>query len=267
MYHKFYYPNDIDVSIPYVAPLNFSAQDERLISFFDSVGTQECRDKIENFQRLLLQNKDKLMTEFEKNAKNKNYTFNKLGNEKAFEYSVLEYEYAFWQWQFCSCADIPVQIEKPEEIIAHLETVDAIAFFSDDIIVNFQPFFYQALTEMGFYSYNTIPFNGLLKYADNPDFNFTMPEGIVPKFNDTLMKSVNDYLQNKANNFIYIYGEDDPWSGTAVELIDGKTNSFRMIKKGGSHRTRINSFYNEEKNRVIDSLNVWLNLKIEKFTE
>ncbi|MBN1252216.1 MAG: peptidase [Bacteroidales bacterium] len=265
MYHRFYYPKDIDVSIPYVAPLNFSAQEKRLISFFDNVGSKECRDKIKNFQKILLQNKEKILPEFEKNATNKNYTFNILGLEKAFEYSVLEYEFAFWQWQFCSCNNIPTKFENPEKLITHMENVDAISFFSDESIKTYQPFFYQALTEIGFYSYNTSNFKGLLKYANNPDFNFTLPEGISVNFNDTLMHSVNKYLQKNANNFIYIYGENDPWSAPAVELIEEKTNSFKMIKKGGSHRTRISSFENQEKNRIIDSLNKWLNIDIAKF--
>ena len=267
MFHRFYYPKDVDVSVPYVAPLNFSAQDERLISFFDEVGTKECRKKIDDFQKLLLKNKDKLLPEFKKNAKKQGYTFKILGLEKAFEYMVLEYEFAFWQWQFSSCNEIPTEINKPEEIIAHIENVDAISFFSDKSIETFRPFFYQALTEIGFYTYNINTLKKLLVYADNPDFNFTMPEGITAEFNDTLMQSVNNYIQNDANNFIYIYGGSDPWSAPAVELIKGKTNSFKMVKKGGSHRTRISSFYNEEKNRIIDSLKVWLDVDIKKFEE
>ncbi len=210
MFHSFYYPKDVDVSVPYVAPLNFSAQDKRLISFFDEVGTKECREKIDNFQRLLLENKEELLPEFLKNAKNQKYSFEILGEEKAYEYMVLEYEFAFWQWQFSSCEEIPTEINKPKEIIAHIEAVDAISFFSDKSIETFRPFFYQALTEIGFYTYNINTLKKLLVYADNPDFDFTMPKGITAEFNDTLMQSVNNYIQNDADNFIYIYGGSDP---------------------------------------------------------
>ena len=48
--HRYFYPNDVDVSIPYVAPLAFSSEDERFYSFLQNVGTKECRDKIKNFQ-------------------------------------------------------------------------------------------------------------------------------------------------------------------------------------------------------------------------
>jgi len=265
MFHSFYYPKDVDVSVPYVAPLNFSAQDERLINFFDKVGTKECREKINNFQKLLLKNKDKLLPAFKKNAENKEYSFKILGIEKAYEYMVLEYEFAFWQWQFSSCEEIPTKIDDAEKIIEHIEKNDAISFFSDESIESFRPFFYQALTEIGFYTYNINTLKKLLVYADNPDFNFTMPKGIEAKFNDTLMQSVNNYIQNDANNFIYIYGGSDPWSAPAVELIKGKTNSFKMVKKDGSHRTRINSFSNDKKNRIIDSLKVWLDIDIKKY--
>jgi hypothetical protein len=39
MYHSYYYPGDVDVRVPYVAPLNFGVEDERIYSFLDQVGS------------------------------------------------------------------------------------------------------------------------------------------------------------------------------------------------------------------------------------
>jgi len=108
------------------------------------------------------------------------------------------------------------------------------------------------------YTYDTQPFGGLLEYAQKPNFNFTMPKGYKAKFNDTLMHSINKWLQNESKNFIYIYGEYDPWSAPAVQLIDGKTNALKMVKPKGSHRTRIASFYEDQQNQIADSLSKWL---------
>ena len=43
MYHSYYYPDDVDVRVPYVAPLNFGLDDERIYSFLDQVGTARER--------------------------------------------------------------------------------------------------------------------------------------------------------------------------------------------------------------------------------
>lgn len=259
IFHRYFYPNDVDISVPYVAPLNFSAQEPRVFDFLENVGTKECRSKIIKFQTLLLENKDKLMPEFKTNAEKKGYTFEILGGiEKAYEYTVLEYTFAFWQWQYSTCEEIPENISDPVKVMKHLEKVDCISFFTDETVIFFRPFFYQALTEIGFYTYNTEAFAGLLEYAQKPDFNFTMPEGYEAKFNDTLMRSINQWLQNESENFIYIYGEYDPWSAPAVQLIEGKTNALKMVKSKGSHRTRISTFYEDHQQQIADSLSMWL---------
>jgi len=46
MYHRYFFPNDVDATIPYVGPLNFSIEDTRVYDFFEQVGSEECRDKI-----------------------------------------------------------------------------------------------------------------------------------------------------------------------------------------------------------------------------
>ncbi|MEN8120206.1 MAG: S28 family serine protease [Bacteroidota bacterium] len=259
IFHRYFYPNDVDISVPYVAPLNFSAQEPRVFDFLKKVGTKECRSKIIKFQTLLLESKDKLMSEFKTNAEKKGYTFNLLGGiEKAYEYAVLEYTFAFWQWQYSNCKEIPENIDNPTQIVEHLEKVDCVSFFTDETANFFRPFFYQALTEIGMYTYNTEPFAGLLEFAQKPNFNFTMPAGYEAKFNDTLMQSINKWLQNESENFIYIYGEYDPWSAPAVQLIDGKTNALKMVKSKGSHRTRIVSFYEDQQKQIADSLSKWL---------
>ncbi len=260
IFYRYYYPNDVSASVPYVAPLNFSAQDPRVNDFLKNVGTKECRDKIFAFQKMLLANRDKLMPAFKKNAELKGYTFNLLGGiDLAYEYSILEYSFAFWQWQFVSCNEIPTRIDEPDKIMEHLNKVDCISFFSDESVNYFRPFFYQGLTEIGMYTYDTKPFGDLIKYAHNPSFKFTMPKGYEnAPFNEKLMRSINKWLQNDSKNFVFIYGGNDPWYSTGVRLIKGKTNDLMMVKKGGSHRTRIKSFTLDEQKQILDSLNRWI---------
>jgi len=260
IFYRYFYPDDVDASVPYVAPLNFAAEEPRIFDFLKKVGTKECRDRITRFQTMLLENKATLLPEFEKNARQKGYTFNLLGGlEKAYEYAVLEFSFAFWQWQYSSCDEIPENVDNPADIINYLEKIDVISFFTDNSVDYFRPFFYQGLTEIGMYTYDTEAFAGLLKYAQKPNFSFTMPKGYEnASFNDTLMYSINKWMQNESDNFVFIYGEYDPWNAPAVQLIEGKTNDLKMVKPKGSHRTRIASFYEDEQKQIADSLNKWL---------
>ena len=126
-------------------------------------------------------------------------------------------------------------------------------YFSDEFIIEHRPFFYQALTEMGYYGYKLEEFERYLRHVDNPIFTFTIPEEVEMPFDPELSREVEEYLTEEASNFIYIYGEYDTWSATAVSHT-GITNSKIFVKEGGSHRTRINNMPEEQKQDVYQTL-------------
>jgi hypothetical protein len=64
MFHRYFYNDDVDASVPYVAPLNIAQEDPRIYSFLRSVGTGECRKKMIEFQREVLKRADDLLPLF-----------------------------------------------------------------------------------------------------------------------------------------------------------------------------------------------------------
>lgn len=77
------------------------------------------------------------------------------------------------------------------------------------------------------------------------------------------MQKINTWVQKHGNNMLFIYGEVDAWSAPAVQLT-GETNAVKMIKDGGSHRTRIRSFEGEELGTIYSTLEDWLEIRIER---
>ena len=57
IYYKYFFPKDVDLAVPYVAPLPNSLEDKRIYHFLDTIGSQECRSKIYQLQKFLLANK------------------------------------------------------------------------------------------------------------------------------------------------------------------------------------------------------------------
>jgi len=254
IYHSYYYPEDVDVRVPYVAPLNFGREDQRIYSFLEHVGSAKERKKIEKFQKMALKNEEQYLDAFKSFTNDKGYTFNLAGGvEKAYEYCVLEYSFAYWQWGYVPMNKIPGRAAGPEEVIDHMNRVAGFDYFSDQFITEYRPFFYQAMTEMGYYGYDLEPFEKYLNYVDNPVFTFTIPENIKISFDDELSYDIRNYIAEEAENFIFIYGENDTWSATAVTST-GSTNSRIFIKKGGSHRTRINNMPEEQQVEVYATL-------------
>lgn len=258
MYHSYYYPEDVDARIPYVAPLNYGVEDERIYSFLEQVGSSRERRKVHNFQKLALKNQDSYLDAFKKFSHEKGYTYELVGGvEKAYEYCVLEYSFAYWQWGYVPSNKIPGKAAKAEEFIKHMNRVAGFDYFSDQFIVEFRPFFYQALTEMGYYGYDLDAFGKYLKHVDNPIFTFTLPEDVDLSFNEELSLDIQEYLSDEAENYIFIYGEYDTWSATAVTSI-GDANSKIYFKEGGSHRTRIRNLPEEQQEEVYSTLESFL---------
>jgi hypothetical protein len=258
MYHSFYYPEDVDVRVPYVAPLNFGLEDERIYSFLDQVGTPRERRKILRFQKRALKFQESYLPAFKEFSEEKTYSYELAGGmEKAYEYCVLEYSFAYWQWGYVSMDMIPGRGASPEEVIAHLNRVGGFDYFSDESILELRPFFYQALTEMGYYGYDLEAFQKYLKHVDNPIFTFTLSKEMESPFKEELSIELQEFVTEEAENFIYIYGEYDTWSATAVTHT-GNTNSKIFVKEGGSHRTRISNMPEEQKAEVYQTLNSFL---------
>jgi hypothetical protein len=265
MYYKYYFPDDCEVWIPYVAPLNFSIADDRVNPFINNINGEECRKQIFDFQILALQKQDDLMDDFLELTGEKGYHYKTVGGPEAgYQMIVLEYPFAFWQWGFIPCKDIPGNDAADSTILQHLLVVSPADYFADEGIEGMWPFFYQALTQIGYYDYDT---TGLGKYMDHVtdlDFSAFAPEGTKPKFRKRFMKKVNRYLTKKGNNIIFIYGEYDPWSSTGFTPDNERTNAFRIIKAGGSHTTRIRNLPQPQQTQVMDSLEKWLGVEVNR---
>jgi hypothetical protein len=260
MYHRTFFPDDVDATVGYVCPLNFSIEERRCYEFLDEVGSEECRERIHHFQKMLLCNKEKYFQAFVDLARERDLNF-PMGDTAGYELTVLEYSFAFWQWGSTPCESIPDDSTEPAVAILHLDVVAGLNWVSEQGITDMQPFFYQALTEIGFYGYDHSEFPGCVEALEVQTFDFTCPEGVECIYNPLTMEKVDNFVRHHGENMIFIYGEWDPWSAPAVQ-ISGKTNSFRVIKPEGSHGTRISNLPDEQKQKVLNTLGEWLDCEI-----
>lgn len=261
IFHKRFYPEDVDASVAYVAPINLSVDDNRVYEWFKTVSTSECRQKVKNIQKHILLNRDKYFPKFVEAVEKKKYEYNIVGIERAFEYCVLEYSFAYWQWNNGGCNNIPDTTESNEVVFEHFKDHAGLDYFSDESIKSLYPFWYQCYTEYGYYAYDISEFKNLLRYADGKTF-FFIPDSLELHFNPEPMKDISNWVTNYANNMIFIYGGNDPWTSTGV-CLSGKTNSLKMVLPGGSHQTKIRNFPTEDKKLIYSKIEEWLVIKID----
>jgi hypothetical protein len=263
IYYRYFFPGDVDVTVPYVAPLNLSLGDDRIYKFLDTVNTDECRNKIRDFQIRILKEREKVMPLLKWYSKGKDLDFTYLNFEQAFEYTVLEYSFSFWQWGH-SCSEIPPANSSLEDAVTHLLSVSDIDFFADETMKKFESHYYQAAVEVGYYSYRTEDFKGLLKalpMKPYPSAIFT-PGKMKVNYNSTISKKVYDWTQSDGNNILYIYGAADTWSATSVPPST-KTNSQWFFLNGASHGTaRIKNMSPAQKALFTSTLEKWLGMEL-----
>ena len=73
--YRTFYPDDVDISVPYVAPLCYGVEDGRHEPFLRKVSTPEDRKRIEDFQLEVLKRKAALLPRFKKYCDEKGLKF------------------------------------------------------------------------------------------------------------------------------------------------------------------------------------------------
>ncbi len=258
MAHRRFFPNNVDASVCYVGPLNYQREDPRVYSFLNNVSTKEDRDKVKAFQEMCFENRAALLEMMKKEAEKKEMTW-EFGVDKAIDYTILEYSFAFWQWGL-PVSVIPSGNLSPEAIYKHLINVVGYGFFEEKAVTDLQPYFWAALTEQGIYGYETAPFKKYLNTEEIYKFEWAFPEGITKEYDLKPMQEIKSFLDTSAEKMLFIYGEYDAWSATAVELTDDASTRemYKFVRPKGNHRDRIKTFDEESQKRIYGIIDSWL---------
>ena len=259
MFFRAYYPEDVDVSVPYVGPLSYSVEDGRHESFLERVSTKAKRDAVRDFQYLLFERKEQLMTLFDAHCAKKGYTFRVPASE-IYDLCVLEYQFSFWQWG-SPVEDIPAADASDEVVFDYLVRMCDPSYFSATTEIG--SFFVQAVKDFGYYGYNTDPF---VKYLNPADVKGYLKKVMLPAefkdvvFDDTNHRKVTDFYTENDPKAIFVYGEWDPWTASGVTWLGerGKKNVKIYTVPDGSHTARIANLPEDKKKELLDTLNEWM---------
>jgi hypothetical protein len=148
VYHRRFYPNDLDGTLADVAPLSFSNEDHRYSAFVEKIGGdtyKQCRENFKTIQTKLLEDRKN----FVPNIKG---TFNQLGSaDVGFEQNVLEALFIFFQYtpvdSSDGCNGIPVK-GSTEEMYEFLQNANSISDYSDEGMDEFIPYFFQSAYQL-----------------------------------------------------------------------------------------------------------------------
>lgn len=256
--YRAFFPDDVDFSVPYVAPLNRGVEDGRHEPFLRKAGTRKERKTIEKFQLEILKRKPEIVPLLEDFCREKQLRF-RIPMEEVLDYCVLEYPFALRQWG-TSVRTIPAPTAGTEELFGHLLAISSPDYFAEE-----QPnisFFVQAARELGYYGYDTKPFRRYLTLETAEGYldRIMLPQELVGKikFDPALYHKIYNFLRDNDPKMICIYGENDPWTATHVPIFKGKVNEQVYFQPGGSHLARIGNMPEKTKSRIMAQLKKWL---------
>ncbi|MEU6368239.1 S28 family serine protease [Streptomyces sp. NPDC046931] len=260
-YYERFYPHDMDGVVAYVAPNDVvNDEDSAYDRFFASVGTKECRDRLQAVQREALVRRESLKRKYEQFAATGGYTFTTIGGlDRAYEAVVLDYVWGFWQYSLLSdCTKVPADAAHAtdQQIWDSVDTISGFSAYTDQGLETYTPYYYQAGTQLGA---PTIDFpyieKKLIRYGYQPPRNF-VPRSIPMRFQPWAMRDVDTWVRHHARHMLFVYGQNDPWGAERFRLGTGAKDSYVFTAPGLNHGANVAGLVAEEKTlstaRILD---------------
>jgi hypothetical protein len=251
-YYERFYPRDMDGVVAYVAPNDVvNKEDSAYDRFFTTVGTKECRDRLNAVQREALVRREPLEKKYAQYAADNSYTFDTIGGlDKAYEAVVLDYVWGFWQYSGLSvCDTIPADAPHATDdaIWDSVDTISGFSAYTDQGLETYTPYYYQAGTQLGA---PTIHFpyieRQLIRYGYQPPRNF-VPRSIPMRFQPDAMRDVDTWVRQHADHMLFVYGQNDPWGAERFRLGNGARDSYVFTAPGMNHGANVAGLVADQK--------------------
>lgn len=261
-----YYPQDIDVAVPYVAPFCLTTADKRGIKFMQTVGTESKRERIRNWQLEALKRRDVLQPMVKHYADSLSMRFS-VPFDMIYDYCILDYDFGVWM-RGVEEDSIPLRNADNQTMYRHFLKYANPDMF-DRANMHHQTYYVQSAKELGNYAYDFQPFKKLLSASTLKTKDYLkplyLPEGGDWDFtySDSTRCRVIDFLKTTDRYLLFVYGETDAWTAFAIDDPAAKTlNNPDHIKKyvlpGGCHYSKINEFEEPVRDEII----AWIREKL-----
>ena len=258
VYHRRFFPDDVNGTIAYVAPQSYGDEDPRYLDFLQNVGDPACRGALVAFQKSVLSRRAAMTSRMIAEAGEAAYSQN--GVDGALDFAVIELPFGFWQYQSAGlCASIPTDAATDDEVWAFLNIVDPPSFWGDETFLQFEPYYYQAAVELGYPAYDDSPLAGLLSVPLGADVAASQVAPGPTKdmaLDGNAMPDIATWLATEGQRMLFIYGEDDPYSAAMFEL-GGATDAYRFTVPGGNHGASISDLPDGPRTTALAAIAAW----------
>jgi hypothetical protein len=245
-----------------VAPISFGAPDQRYVDFVASVGEAACRDRLTALQREVLGRRQAMLDLMATSPRTSGLTFGRIGGaETAFEAVVLELPFTFWQYSGEGyCGVLPEVTDSDADLFTALDRFVGFSSASDDTFDFFEPYYYQAQSQLGYPALASDHLADLLVTDAATLEAGLLPAGTTAVWDPAVMSDVGDWVATEGLRLLFVYGEYDPWAAGAFELGNA-ADSFRFDVVHGTHGAHITALPAADREQVYDILERWTGVR------
>ncbi|MEV5613822.1 S28 family serine protease [Streptomyces sp. NPDC052225] len=262
-YYERFYPRDMDGVVAYVAPNDVvDKEDSAYDTFLANVGPEACRVALQKVQRETLVRRDALETKYKEYLAANNYTVNTVGSlDKAYEATVLDLFWGFWQYQpESACADVPDAATVTDQaLFDYVDEVGGWSSYADQGLTQYTPYYYQAGTQLGSPDIKQPWLADLSRYGYQPPRNF-VPRDIPMKFQPWVMRDVDTWVRHHAHHMLYVYGDNDPWGAERFRLGAGARDAYVLTAPHANHGANVAGLKADDKALATSRILAWAGL-------
>lgn len=257
IYHRRFFPRDVDATIAYVAPNDVVNDRDVYGEFIRNVGNDPtCNRRLEGVQRQILQHRDEIVTRLEA----KGYTYKQFGNaHRALEVLVLDTPFTFWQYGTQEqCALVPGAGASVDDLWTFMDKTVGWDFYTDAGVAPYAPYYYQAGTQLGWPEADESAVRDLLRYPGvSVPRTMVSPEISFPRFNRFAMRDIDSWVRYQGSRLLFVNGQNDPWSAEPFRLGPGTRDSLSFSVPGGNHGSNIAKLPEKERLAATAAVQRW----------
>lgn len=257
IYHRRFYPDDVDGTIPYVAPISFGAPDTRYNPYLDTLGPAGCRQAVRDAAVEMLANRRAaISTLAQAQATTNNLSYTRIAFGPAVESAIFNVEWSYWQYYGVGfCDDVPLPTATDQELFDFLDDISPVSDNDDTRIGEFDAYYYQAYHQLGYPDGGAAYLDPYLMYTD-ADYLNALPTAQPSYDGGAAMVDIDQWVRTEGNRLLFVYGQWDPWTGGAFELGDA-TESALFVQTEGTHSARLTRLAQADRDAAFAMLEDW----------
>ena len=262
VYHRRFYPWDVDGSVAFVAPNDVNdREDSAYDRFFQRVGTDPaCRERLKAVQvEALGRRRAELLARLTAYAAANGYTFDKtLGSaDRMLEFTVLDTAWTFWQVRGQpACPAVPAAPASADALWTFIDETIGWSGYTDQGNEPFIPYYFQAATQLGYPGPKFRHVRKLRRYPQIYSARSFVPR-LFTRFDPWAMDDIDRWVRWASSELMFVYGENDPWSAERFEPGRWTRDTSLYVVPGATHSTSIAALPPEQRAEATATVLRW----------